>query len=452
MGSRPVSHSDGDMTMRLACVAVVIAGMASACIDARADSLLQYPAKAWIARRAHYDPNAECAKVATIAAFRAYSGGAPCIVLTHSVSGGRFNSGGCSADDGGVCVRASTGTYYLRPLGTPHVWHTDYYIAASATDQSALAAVTYYSRLDAGAIVIFDRIYDQTDTLNIYDNITYRGGGLRRSCQVSTVLTADLSPVGTTLEVESTSGFSNGRMVFIAPSNGYEPSIWASSIVGTPVDATHMTINAPLGYTASAGWRVSTVWQQIRQLDGTGTPGHTPGMVIEDMEFDGNASCNTHVHDWRYQDVGAIKSATVTGVYVHDTPAEAFTICGTTLRNSRFVGLAGSAVHKSCGSGYDDTIDAITTLRSNQLGDALLGHSEGTITLSANAGRITLTGSAFVDGAEGVFGLLNGDDAGNVARGNTFVRHARWCSRTAADAIDIADNTYVDTPQIGGCP
>ncbi|MBK6848993.1 MAG: hypothetical protein IPG96_16155 [Proteobacteria bacterium] len=318
-------------------------------------------------------------------------------------------------------MRASTGTYYLRPLGTPHVWHADYYIAASATDQDAISAVTYHSRADAGAIVIFDRVYDQTDTLNLYDNIIYRGGGLKRACQVSTTLTEDLSPVGVDITVASTSGFTNGRLVFIAPSNGYEPSIWASSIAAAPSDATHMRISAPLGYTASAGWRVSVVWQQIRQLDGTGTPGHTPGMVIEGMEFDGNAACNTYVHDWRYQDVGAIKSATVTGVYVHDTPAEAFTICGTTLVNSRFVDLAGSAVHKSCSSGYDDTIDSITTIRTNQLGDALLGHSEGTITLSANAGRITLTGSAFTDGGEGVFGLLNGDDAGNVATGNTFV-------------------------------
>lgn len=438
--------------MRFALHCAVAVLVLTRCGISGADATLQLPGKSWTARRSSYNPDADCARVATITEFRAYAGGAPCVVLTHAASRGRFNAGGCSADDGGVCVRASTGTYYLRPLGTPHVWHTDYYIAASATDQSALAAVTYYSRLDTGAIVIFDRVYDQTDTLNLYDNITYRGGGLRRSCQVSTVLTADLSPVGTTLEVESTSGFSNGRMVFIAPSNGYEPSIWASSIVGTPADATHMTINAPLGYTASAGWRVSTVWQQIRQLDGTGTPGHTPGLAIDEMEFDGNAACNTYVHDWRYQDVGAIKSATVTGVYVHDTPAEAFTICGTTLRNSRFVDLAGSAVHKSCGSGYDDTIDAITTTRTNKLGDALLGHSEGTITLSANAGRITLTGSAFTDGAEGVFGLLNGDDAGNVAIGNTFVRHARWCSRTASDAIDIENNTYVDTPRVGGCP
>ncbi|MBK6849011.1 MAG: hypothetical protein IPG96_16245 [Proteobacteria bacterium] len=350
-------------------------------------------------------------------------------------------------------MRASTGTYYLRPLGTPHVWHADYYIAASATDQDAIAALTYHSREDANAIVIFDRVYDQTDTLNLYDNITYRGGGLLRACQVSTVLTEELSPVGVDLVVESTSGFVANRAVFISPSNGYEPSIWASAISGAPSDATHMRINAPLGYTASAGWRVSVVWQQIRQIEANGTQGPTPGMVIEDMEFDGNAACNTYVHDWRYQDIGAIKSATVTGVYVHDTPAEAFTVCGTTLRRSRFVDLAGSIVHKSCSApGNADVIDEVTTIRTNQLGDALLGHSEGTITLSANAGHITVTRSAFTNGREGFFGTLNGDDAGNVAAGNTIVRHARWCSRVADDAIDIAINTYVDTPQVGGCP
>lgn len=441
------------MTVTRGALAMMIIASHVECCNASADASLQYPLMTWTQRRSAHRANAECARVDTITAFRAYAGAATCIVLTHPVSGGRFDAGGCSTDDGGVCVRSATGAYYLRPLGTPRVWHADYYISAAATDQDAISALTYHSRADAGAIVIFDRVYDQADALNLYDNITYRGGGLRRACQVSTVLTEELSPVGVDLVVASTSGFASNRAVFIAPSNGYEPSIWASYIDGEPSDATHMRISAPLGYAAGAGWRISTVWPQIRQIESNGTQGPTPGMVIEDMEFDGNAVCNTYVHDWRYQDIGAIKSATVTGVYVHDTPAEAFTICGTTLLRSRFVDLAGSIAHKSCSEpGHADVIDEVTTIRTNQLGDALLGHSEGTITLSANAGHITVTRSAFSDGREGFFGTLNGDDAGSVATGNTIVRHARWCYRVAGDAIDIASNTYVDTPQVGGCP
>ncbi len=398
--------------------------------------------------------DAACAMAEHVTAMRSYSGGADCIVLTHPIAGGRFDFGGCTVDDGGVCIRLTNGRYFARPLGTPHVWHVDYFASGYTSDQMMLAAATYHSREDAGAIVIFDRVYEQTDTLSLYDNITYRGGGLRRACQVSTVLIGELSPVGVDLVVESTSGFHANQAVFISPSNGYEPSIWASYIDGEPSDSTHMRISAPLGYAASAGWSVSVVWPQIRQIEANGTQGPTPGMAIEGMEFDGHAACNTHVHDWRYQDVGAIKAAAVSGVYVHDTPSESFTVCGTTLTDSRFVDLGGSMAHKSCSSPAHDEIARVVTRRTNQLTDAVVGHSEGTITLSANSGDTMVSACDFSDSPEGVLGTANGDDSGITVRDSVLTRHARLCSRTpgATDVIVFADNQITDVPISATCP
>ena len=134
-----------------------------------------------------------------------------------------------------------------------------------------------------------------------------------------------------------------------------------------------------------------------------------------------------------------------------DTPGEALTSCGGVFLGNHARNLGGSFVHKSCAAAPPprDRIENNEVIGVNLLGDALMGHSEGAITLSAHAGELVVLGNTFRDGREGVFGLASGDDGYIVARRNVFERFARRISygdglSAAALGVDIDEgNTWL---------
>lgn len=167
-----------------------------------------------------------------------------------------------------------------------------------------------------------------------------------------------------------------------------------------------------------------------------------------------SASECSDTSDWRYNSVGAVKGAVVRGSYIHDTPAEALTICGSQVLSAYAERLGCSFVHKSCAPEYITRVDLLEANEvhdSNLNTNALCGHSEGVVTLSANAGRIVLWNNYFTDGAEGVLGNLNNDDKRFLVVGNRFERFTRRYS--VAQGVDPAaagfvfyDNVWVDVP------
>lgn len=429
----------------LACVDSAIGGRPAALVS---NTLRRTPVRG-------SDPNKACARIATAAEIGAYAGGAPCAYLTHATAYGRFNPQAltCGAQDYIACIHG-VGKYWVRDMGTPRTWLPRYVYAAGDSDDAVILKLTEASKASTGSVVQLDRMYTLTKTMYVYGGITYRGTGIKRACSPVSTLTAPASIGATCLTVDSTTGWASGEQVAVVQNAGYsaDNALYATAS-GTPAGATTLCLASGLTVAASAGWKVTRAYPQITQIAEGGSAGPTPGLVIEDMEIDGSSACNTATHDWRYNDVGAIRDGTARRVYVHHTPSEAFTICGSTVTDSRFEDLSGSIVHKSCPeAGHADVVARNVASRVNTVGDAVMGHSEGAFTLSANTGGLMAWGNVLSDGGEGVVGYANEGDEGMAFYESTFSNFPRliqydpgFDSRT----VTFSANTYVN---VGGVP
>lgn len=173
------------------------------------------------------------------------------------------------------------------------------------------------------------------------------------------------------------------------------------------------------------------------------------GIVIDSILFDGNWRAGGWPADWRLNNALGFRGVnTLRNSAFIDSPSEGILTCGATLEGNYASGIAGSFIHKSCADGQQapDTLTGNTVIDANILGDAVLGHSEGLITLSANAGDIYLEGNVFARGGEGVYGLAGPDDEDIVAVGDCYEDFPRLIELYAgADpaAFDFSRSTLV---------
>lgn len=395
-----------------------------------------------------------CLVVPTYAALRAYSGDATALCVIQPRICGRFERVGACVVDDGVCLAGVAGRRWQRVLGSPPVLRPSYWETSDAT--IAVRAASTAARDLAGAVVELDRVYEVYRSMPVYSGVTYRGGGLRRRCTPQAKVTAPAAASDNCLQVNQTSGFVPYTQLLVLRGAGYRKiagEIWPDRNIASDRFCTRDAV--PLGYAAAVGQDVVEVFDLLQGLNPSGLAGHVNNVTIRGMVFDGNRACNGYTADWRYNTVGAVKGdVTFVDNTIVDTPSEALTICGGTWRNNRARNLGGSFVHKSCGMTPPpvDRLEGNVIEGVNLLGDALMGHSEGAITLSANAGELVVRDNIFRDGREGVFGLVNGNDTNILARGNVFERFARRISYTpdltaASEGIDIdTGNTWSEVP------
>jgi hypothetical protein len=164
----------------------------------------------------------------------------------------------------------------------------------------------------------------------------------------------------------------------------------------------------PITFGAPAGATIVEVHNLARPRDVVSS-----GIVIDSMLFDGAGRCNDRTHDWRFVNTLPLRGDNVVRNSVfYDTPSENLTICRTLVEGNVGVELGGSFLHISCG---DSAVGPYQVRRnrvahSNLVPDAIMRHSEGLITFSANARLGLYEGNAFVFGGEGVFGRATPDD------------------------------------------
>ncbi|MBK6846070.1 MAG: hypothetical protein IPG96_00490 [Proteobacteria bacterium] len=395
-----------------------------------------------------------CVVVPSYAALRAYSGDATALCVAQPRLCGRFERVDACVVDNGVCLEGLAGRRWQRALGSPLVLRLSYWETSDAT--IAVRAASMAARDLTGAVVEFDRIYEVYRSMPVYSGVTYRGGGLRRRCTPHAKVTAPAAASDTCLQVDQTSGFVPNTQLLVLRGSGYQMiagEIWPDRNIAA--DRLCAYEAAPLGYVAAVGQDVVEVFDLLQGINPSGSAGHVNNVTIRGMLFDGNRACNGYTADWRYNTVGAVKGdVTFVDNTIIDTPSEALTICGGTWLNNHLRNLGGSFVHKSCGMSPPptDRLEGNVIEGVNRLGDALMGHSEGAITLSANAGELVVRDNVFRDGCEGAFGLVNGDDTDILARGNVFERFARRIGynarlTAASEKIDIdTGNTWTDVP------
>lgn len=168
--------------------------------------------------------------------------------------------------------------------------------------------------------------------------------------------------------------------------------------------------------------------------------GYPSGIVIDSMVFDGNWRCGGWTPNWAYNNSLWIRGRnTVRNSIFYDSPAETMVTCGAIVEGNIGYNLGGSFLHKSCQDALrrPDIVAWNRVRYANLLGDAVLEHSEGLITLSNWGGGVFLSNNIFEDGGEGVFG-----DAGQQEEGLTA---AMDCYQNFSHLLNYYDNARTET-------
>lgn len=161
------------------------------------------------------------------------------------------------------------------------------------------------------------------------------------------------------------------------------------------------------------------------------SPSYATGIVVDQMLFDGNNTHNSWTHDWTKNNTGFLRGAnTIRNSVFYDTPSENLTICGATVTGNIAFNLSGSFLHISCSVDHlmQEWIYNNYVEHSNLVGNAVMGHTEGTITYSANSKDIHSSGNVFRYGNEGVFGIADADDGPMDSVGDYFSHYPRLMS------------------------
>lgn len=353
---------------------------------------------------------------------------------------------GAGTVDGGACVYPTMDVDQAAGLpaadtGSRQVFSPESY---SGTDYQKVQQAIWAAQAVAGAVVL-PKVYELDSSLAIGGPLMVTGGGLRRACTPVATLTVAATAGDTCVEVDTTSGFAVGQYLLAVTGPSYAQhlaDIGVSSASGTTICAT-AAIQADLP--------VGTRLVKHTQLLSTSTP--RDGIIVDSVFFDGANDCNGYTHEWKYNHTGSIRGANVVRNSVfYDLPSENWTTCGATLIGNRSFQLQGSFAHKSCSQSpepidilADNYIDGV-----NLSGDAVMGHSEGAITFSANAGTWAATGNVFRNGGEGVWGLASQEDDRVVASGDCYAHFPRVVMTFAGTDLDtfIFRVELVDVPTV----
>ncbi len=261
---------------------------------------------------------------------------------------------------------------------------------------------------EVGGAVVLDQIYEVDREIRLLEGVMYTGGGLRRSCTPVGKVIVAAGPTDACVEVDDLAGYRVGTMHRVVIDDSFDGNLGGFVLTALDDTGSRLCVSASFGFEIPVGARI------VRLHDLAGPPDtYSTGIVVDSVIFDGAERCNSEIHDWRFNNTMSLRGRNeIRNSIFYDTPSENLTICGSVVANNICLDLQGSFVHKSCSSTIPP-VDLITgnyIENANLSGDAVMRHSEGLITFSANAGNIVATRNIYRWGSEGVFGLAGTND------------------------------------------
>ncbi len=333
--------------------------------------------------------------------------------------------------------------------GTRTVYHTGSY---GGSDNNKIKQAGLAAAAVSGAVVI-DTVLTLTASGLVYDNVLYTGGGVRRACGPQALTTAAALSTDSCVSVDNTTGFGGGTHTFSSDGTfgGFLGISGAVTISGAQICKTSGT----WGFAIPSGSHVAKTFTLLQ------APTVRTGPIIFDsVLFDGGGDCNATIHDWRYNDIAALKyhQDEVRNSWFYDTPSEALTLCGSTIKHNVAIDLGGSLTHKSCSVSptdetFVDVMEGNYIESVNLLTDAVLGHSEGAFTFSANSRKSFYTGNVLLGGEEGVWGYMQPEDEDQASVHDCaahFPRLIEFAPTTDPTTFRFVDDELIDVgPPIG---
>ena len=269
---------------------------------------------------------------------------------------------------------------------------------------------------DVDGAVVLDRVYEVEHAVNVSGPMMLTGGGLRRACTPDVVVT-DFAPAGATCVDTSGAGLAYSETVLLTTGPAWADSIETATVWSAMPG--EVCFFGPLVSDIGAGTRLVRVHPLLRL-----TPPVIDGAVVESTLLDGANRCANYTHDWRYNSTAQLRGSNIIrDVVVYDSPGESFTTCGSRVEGVHAFDLQGSLVHKSCGA-WPAPVDILVgnfVDGANLATDAVMQHSEGLFTSSANAGAVFSANNLFLHGGENVFGLSNETGEDIVSSGDCYV-------------------------------
>jgi len=331
-------------------------------------------------------------------------------------TGGGGGTGGAGAPCGdcaaGIWSDASTCVYPsfdvdpdvgLPPAdtGAREVFDPDDFPGA---DSAKLQAASQLAAAVQGAVVMH-RVYETGVSVFAYPGVLYTGGGIRRACAPVATTTGASQAQDLCVQVDSMLSYEPGTILAVVTGPSYDELITQLNVDHLGAGCSNVV---PIGADIPVGATLVPIHTLLK-----GTPTYTDDVIIDAVLLDGAFRCNPYTSAWTINNAVTLGGAnTVRNSVIFDSPSESLTMCGGLVENNAAFALQGSLIHKSCVVSPEplDLVIGNHVDGANAAGDEVMKHSEGLITLSANAGNIQSSDNVFFNGGEGVFGLAGPDD------------------------------------------
>ncbi len=349
--------------------------------------------------------------------------------VSYTTLGGLFRRVSAGTENGGTLIVASNGVKWARDWdgvnGLPEWWQVGGYDrnGNAYTDRYANANGVFNEadRLrNAGAVVSNLQLYpnkNYTVDLGIRftsETVTGNNATLTRTSTPLSLTTATSSIGAFTVTVADASVFRCGQTIFFVnpgAANGglafdENVGITSSHIISNINTTTNViTFSNALTGNVGIGWKTILVFTL---LDCSNTADNG-AVKISNLNFDGNRTGNSHCFDWRYGDDisanGADLKIIVQNCHFRNTVVESIVYGKLHVLDCSYGNLGGSFVHVSANTANEAVVIVQNCWgsQSNQIANSITGHSESTITSSANTTHLRVSGCNFSDGGEAVF-------------------------------------------------
>ncbi len=204
-------------------------------------------------------------------------------------------------------------------------------------------------------------------------------------------------------------GAANGGIAFDENTGLANPHIITNVNTGTNV----ITFTNNLVANVGIGWKVVL---NITLLSLSSDSPNNGAVNIKNLNFDGNRTGNNHCYDWRF--AGEFSASTtdtkvlIQNCHFKNSVVECINYGKLHVQDCSYENLGGSFIHVSSPTYLEALVVVNNTHgnRSNQIANTITGHSEATVTSSANTTHVRLTNCSFLDGGESILSFDSFDD------------------------------------------
>lgn len=370
--------------------------------------------------------------VANYTQLKLYTGEKDTVYINHPRYYGLFIQDTCTTEDYGTKILATTGCWQrLHTNYAPRFWaiggRSPHPLIGTVREEvdaiNSAAIAAYYA---GGDTVEIDSMYPIDRSVFLLHGNTYLG-----TSDSSGFVRID--PPVTTLK---DTAYVNDKKIFVKSNAGFR----TLQKINIANDQAFDSIAGFISYTASIAPAIggdTTIFLSGLSIQRQMQPGDSvslffPMMMspfsdldsvcLHNLVFDGNRDHYQLNYSWRVNPTISLPTTRHTLIdkcRFYRIPTENVILCGATVRDCSGTGLNGSALHFSCNATQPRTAVLYNDFSyTNQIGDAIMGHSEAGLTFSANVQQFRIAYNRLQQVGEYGVGLFSNDDIANEITDN----------------------------------